>query len=80
MVIRYWQGSALISLDDIAEMLAGHDRAGAATWRELVGSQIGCLRERIARMEAARALLEQVASHHDTAPDGCPPLRGAHLG
>ncbi len=71
-IVRYWQGSALMSLDDIAEMLAGDDPDRAGTWRELVDGQIGRLREQIARMEAASAFLEHVVSHHDTAPDGCP--------
>ena len=30
------------------------------------------LSDRIERMEAAREFLEHVASHHNSAPDGCP--------
>jgi len=68
--IRYWQQSGLMSLDAIKEILAGPD--GTDRWREVIGRQLATLRERIEGMEAARAFLEHVAFHHDTAPDGCP--------
>lgn len=68
-IIRYWQESALMRLDDIAEMLAGPE--GSARWRQLVDDQSRALGERIERMEAAKDFLEHVRSHHDTAPDGC---------
>ena len=57
-------------LDDIGEMLAGSE--GTGRWRELIEEQLRTLQNRIERMEAAREFLEHVASHHDTAPDGCP--------
>jgi MerR family transcriptional regulator, copper efflux regulator len=69
-IIRYWQESGLMSLDDIVEILAGPESANE--WRTLIDDQMGRLRERIERMEAAKAFLEHVALHHDTAPDGCP--------
>jgi MerR family transcriptional regulator, copper efflux regulator len=69
-VIRYWQESGLMSLDAIKEILGGTD--GTDGWREVIDQQLATLRQRIARMEAARAFLEHVASHHDRSPDGCP--------
>lgn len=69
-IIRYWQESGLMSLDDIGEILAGPD--GSGRWRELVDRQVRTLQEQIERMEAAREFLQHVASHHETAPDGCP--------
>jgi hypothetical protein len=49
--------------------LAGPE--GSGRWRRLIDEQIHALQERIQRMEAARELLEHVASHHEDAPDGC---------
>lgn len=69
-IIRYWQESGLMSLAAIAEILAGPD--GTDSWRALIDQQVRKLQERIERMQAARAFLEHVASHHDSAPDGCP--------
>jgi MerR family copper efflux transcriptional regulator len=68
-IIRYWQESALMSLEDIGEMLAG--AAGSGEWRKMVDEQLRSLSYRIGQMEAAREFLEHVASHHDIAPDGC---------
>jgi MerR family transcriptional regulator, copper efflux regulator len=69
-VIRYWQTSGLMRLQDIGEILAGPD--GTDRWRHVIDQQLGLLRQRIERLEAARVFLEHVASHHDSAPDGCP--------
>jgi MerR family transcriptional regulator, copper efflux regulator len=69
-IIRYWQESGLMPLDDIGEILAGSD--GTRQWGELIEQQVRTLRSRIERMQAAREFLEHVASHHDTAADGCP--------
>lgn len=69
-VIRYWQKSGLMRLDDIAEMLAGPD--GSDRWRQKIDEQLCSLQERIGRMEAAKEFLEHVASHHESALDGCP--------
>jgi MerR family copper efflux transcriptional regulator len=69
-IIRYWQESGLMSLDDIGEILAGPDRTGR--WQELIEEHLRTLRSKIERMEAAREFLEHVASHHHEAPDGCP--------
>jgi DNA-binding transcriptional MerR regulator len=69
-VIRYWQQSGLMSLDDIAQILAGRDATD--NWRELIDRQVRNLTAQIEAMQAARDFLEHVASHHDRAPDGCP--------
>lgn len=70
-VIRYWQRSGLMRLDDVGRILAGP--AAGEQWRRLVDRQLRTLQEQIERMEAARTFLEHVASHHgDAAPDGCP--------
>jgi MerR family transcriptional regulator, copper efflux regulator len=68
-IIRYWQESALMSLDDIGEMLAG--TAASGEWRKMIDEQLRSLSNRIGQMEAAREFLEHVAAHHDVAPDGC---------
>jgi MerR family transcriptional regulator, copper efflux regulator len=68
-IIRYWQESALMSLYDIGEMLAG--TAGGGQWRKLIEEQLRGLSNRIEQMEAAREFLEHVASHHDASPGGC---------
>jgi MerR family transcriptional regulator, copper efflux regulator len=69
-VIRYWQTSGLMRLDDIGEILAGPD--GTDRWQQVIDQQLDLLNERIERLEAAKVFLEHVASHHDSAPDGCP--------
>lgn len=68
-VIRYWQASGLMSLEDIALILVGRD--GGDQWRDLIDRQVRGLTAKIERMEAARSFLEHVASHHDSALDGC---------
>jgi MerR family transcriptional regulator, copper efflux regulator len=69
-VIRYWQTSGLMRLDDIGEILAGPH--GSDRWQHVIDQQLALLGERIERLEAAKVFLEHVASHHDSAPDGCP--------
>ncbi len=67
--IRYWQQSALMSLDDIADLLA--DRPHAA-WTDTIEAQIRSLRSKADRLNAARGLLEHILDHHrDAPPDGC---------
>jgi MerR family transcriptional regulator, copper efflux regulator len=69
-IIRYWQESGLMRLDDIGEILAGPE--GTRRWGELIDDHLRTLRSKIERMQAAQDFLEHVASHHDSAPDGCP--------
>ena len=69
-VIRYWQQSGLMRLDDIGAMLAGAD--GTDRWQQVIDDQLSRLSERIERLKAAKSFLEHVASFHNHAPDGCP--------
>jgi MerR family transcriptional regulator, copper efflux regulator len=69
-IIRYWQESGLMSLDEIAEILA---RQGAREWKVVLEERIAALNSRIDQMRAARDFLEHVLVHHpDSSPDGCP--------
>jgi MerR family transcriptional regulator, copper efflux regulator len=69
-IIRYWQRSALMSLDDIAVVLAGSE--ATSRWRDVVDRQLESLHHQIDRMTVARDFLGHVRAHHETAPDGCP--------
>jgi MerR family transcriptional regulator, copper efflux regulator len=73
-IILYWQEYALMSLDEIGEILAG---SGATRgWATIVQGRIDALGEQIERMQAAREFLAHVASKHDSSPDGCPHFEG----
>jgi DNA-binding transcriptional MerR regulator len=69
-IILYWQEYALMSLDEIGEILAGS--ASTRGWTEIVQTRIDALGAQITHMEAAREFLVHVASRHDASPDGCP--------
>jgi MerR family copper efflux transcriptional regulator len=69
-IILYWQEYALMSLEEIGEILAGS--RSTRGWAEIVRSRIDALGEQIARMNDAREFLVHVASHHTDSPDGCP--------
>jgi hypothetical protein len=66
----YWQEYALMSSDEIGQILAGS--GSTRGWAEIVDGRIEALGEQITKMEAAREFLVHVASHHDSSPDGCP--------
>jgi DNA-binding transcriptional MerR regulator len=69
-IVQYWQTSALMSLDDIRDILAGPKRK--RRWREIVEEQISTLEAQIDQMAAAREFLEHILEHHpDEPPDGC---------
>lgn len=69
-VVRYWQRSGLMSLDEIAAILAGPAGAG---WAHLVTQRIEALRRQQERIETTLHFLEHVVDHHgDCSPDGCP--------
>jgi DNA-binding transcriptional MerR regulator len=68
-IIQFWQQSAMMSLDEIGDILAGS--AATRGWSQIVEDRIEALRTQIDRMEAARAFLEHVRSKHDDSPDGC---------
>jgi MerR family transcriptional regulator, copper efflux regulator len=69
-VIRYWQESGLMGLDEIAEMMAGP--TASRRWRQVLEGRVELLRAQIEKMEQATSFLEHVIAHHDYAPDGCP--------
>lgn len=75
-IIRFWQQSALMSLEQIGEILEGSSTR--RDWSQIVQGRIEELGTQIERMETARAFLEHVASKHDTSPDGCPHFE-AHI-
>jgi MerR family copper efflux transcriptional regulator len=71
-IIQYWQRSGLMSLEEIGDILAGP--AATRGWSRIVQDRIDSLREQAERMNAARAHLEHVLSHHRdhaSPPDGC---------
>jgi MerR family transcriptional regulator, copper efflux regulator len=69
-IIQYWQESGLMSLGEIADILAGP--AATKQWRQVVEDRIEALREQTRRMEAARGFLEHILTfHQDSPPDGC---------
>jgi DNA-binding transcriptional MerR regulator len=70
-IIRYWQQSAMMSLDQIADMLAGP--SSGRRWNEAIEEHIDTLDQQIEQMQTARGHLEHLLSHHrDSSPDGCP--------
>jgi MerR family transcriptional regulator, copper efflux regulator len=70
-IIRYWQSSGLMSLEEIGDILAGPEATRG--WTQVVEERVETLRAQIARMEAARAFLEHtLVFHRDSSPDGCP--------
>ncbi len=69
-IIRYWQTSALMSLDEIGDILAGP--AATRSWSQILDHRIETLRVQIERMEAARDFLQHIRVHHRASPpDGC---------
>jgi len=69
-VIRYWQESGLMSLEEVADMMAGP--GPGRSWRQVLEQRVEALRGQIGRMEAAKGFLEHVIANHEDAPDGCP--------
>jgi MerR family transcriptional regulator, copper efflux regulator len=70
-IIRYWQATGLMNLEEISEILDGP--AAGRGWAEVVTSRIEALRAQAERIDEARRLLEHILTfHHDTAPDDCP--------
>jgi DNA-binding transcriptional MerR regulator len=70
-IIHYWQTSALMSLEEIGDILAGPmaDRS----WGQVVDDRIQTLQDQIERMQAAKEFLQHLRGHHaESSPDGCP--------
>lgn len=75
-IILFWQEYALMSLEEIGDILAGS--SSTRGWAEIVQSRIDALGAQITHMEAARQFLVHIASKHDSSPDGCPHFE-AHI-
>lgn len=70
-IIRFWQSSALMNLDEIGGILAGP--AATRSWNQIVDDRIETLRVQIEHMTAAREFLQHIRVNHRTSPpDGCP--------
>jgi DNA-binding transcriptional MerR regulator len=68
--IRYWQTCGQMSLEEIADVLAGPD--ATREWAQIIQGRIDVLRQQAEQMNEARAHLEHVLSHHQHAsPAGC---------
>jgi MerR family transcriptional regulator, copper efflux regulator len=69
-IISYWQTSALMSLEEIGDILAGP--GATRSWSQLVDDRLESLRIQIDRMVAAREFLQHIRTYHpESAPDGC---------
>lgn len=69
-IIRFWQKSGQMSLDEIGEILGGPDAAEA--WQHIIRERIEAIDAQIDSMRAARDHLEHILGHHEHAPpDGC---------
>jgi hypothetical protein len=70
-IIRYWQSSGLMSLEQFADILAGPETTRG--WTQIVEERVNSLRLQMERIAAARAFLEHTLTfHRDSSPDGCP--------
>jgi MerR family transcriptional regulator, copper efflux regulator len=70
-IIGFWQQSGLMSLDDIAAVLAGPERS--RSWKQIVSDQRKALDARIGKMTAARDYLEHLLTcPREHSLDGCP--------
>jgi MerR family transcriptional regulator, copper efflux regulator len=69
-IIRFWQRSGLMSLDEIGEILGGPD--ASAAWQHIIRGRIEAINAQIDAMQAARDYLEHILEHHQhSPPDGC---------
>jgi len=70
-IIGYWQTAALMSLEEIGDILAGP--AATRNWGQVIDDRIATLRVQIENMQEAREFLQHIRVHHpDSSPDGCP--------
>ncbi|HEX4018070.1 MAG TPA: MerR family transcriptional regulator [Frankiaceae bacterium] len=69
-IIQYWQAYGLMSLEEIADVLAGPKATRG--WAEIIEQRITALDEQLREIAGARDHLRHVLSHHEnSAPDGC---------
>ncbi|QIS09650.1 MerR family transcriptional regulator [Nocardia arthritidis] len=72
-IIRIWQASGQLSLDDIAVMLAGRD--GSLHWHDVVRAKIADCEAQMERLAAAKRYLEfALPCHRDNPVADCPCL------
>ena len=70
-VIGFWQQSGLMSLEDIAAILAGPSESRG--WKQVVTDRREALHEQIGQMTAARDYLDHLLTcPREHSPDGCP--------
>jgi MerR family transcriptional regulator, copper efflux regulator len=70
-IIGFWQRSGLMSLDNIAAILAGPERSRG--WKQIVSDQRAALDAQIGQMTAARDYLEHLLTcPREHSLDGCP--------
>ncbi|MEV0373033.1 MerR family transcriptional regulator [Streptomyces sp. NPDC050636] len=73
-LIVIWQETGLMSLDEIAAVLAG--RTGSTDWRDIVGSRLAEIDTQIRRLADAREYLgHMLACPRDNPARDCPELR-----
>jgi len=69
-IIRFWQRSGLMSLEEIGEIIGGPD--ASAAWQHTIRGRIDAITAQIESMQAARDYLEHILEHHKhSPPDGC---------
>jgi MerR family transcriptional regulator, copper efflux regulator len=70
-IIGFWQQSGLMSLEDIAAILAGPERS--RSWKQIVSARRTALDAQIKQMTAARDYLEHLLTcPREHSLDGCP--------
>lgn len=73
-LIRIWQESGMLSLDEIATVLAGRTEAGH--WRDTVHGRLTAIDEQIERLARARAyLVHYLDCPRDHPAEHCPVVR-----
>lgn len=73
-LIRMWQDTGLMSLEEIAAVLAGS--TAGRSWRETVDGRLRAIDEQVQRLAASRAFLEHLLTCPNEDPAGsCPYLR-----
>lgn len=74
-LIRIWQESGMLSLDEIATVLVG--RTDTGHWRETVHGRLAAIDEQIDRLARARAyLVHYLNCPRDHPAEDCPVVRG----
>ncbi|WP_158890623.1 MerR family transcriptional regulator [Amycolatopsis anabasis] len=73
-LIKLWQGTGLMSLDEIATVLAG--RTETHDWRDTVTGRIAALEEQMAQLQSAHAYLRHLLQcPRENAFEQCPGFR-----